>query len=79
MSAKEMFEKLGYYPSYDYNKPKVDFAFYKKYSSKMIVFNIKDKIIEIIDGGINIQELQAINKQVEELGWNNEEESSNKD
>ena len=70
MTAKEMFEKLGYYSSYDYNKPKVDFAFYLKYSTKMIVFNIKDKTIEIIDGAINLQELQAINKQIEELGWN---------
>lgn len=65
-----MFEKLGYYPSYDYDKPKVDFAFYLKYSTKMVIFNIKNKTIEIIDGTINLKELQAINKQIEELHWN---------
>lgn len=68
-SARELFEELGYYPSYDYNKPKIDFAFYLKYSTKMIIFNIKDKIIETVDGAITLEELQAINKQVEELGW----------
>ena len=69
MTAKEMFEKLGYYPSYDYDNPKYDFAFYLKYSQKMIVFNIKDKTIAVYDGTITIEDLQAINKQVEELGW----------
>lgn len=68
-SARELFEELGYYPSYNYNKPKIDFAFYLKYSTKMIIFNIKDKTIEIVDGAITLEELQAINKQVEELGW----------
>jgi len=71
-----MFEKLGYYASYDYKKPKVDFAFYKKYSEQMIVFNVRDKIIEIIEGGITLEELQAINKQVEELGWNKGSENN---
>ena len=71
-SAREMFEKLGYYPSYDYNKSKVDFAFYSKHSIKMIIFNIKDKTIETIGGAITFEELKAINKQIEELGWNNE-------
>ena len=69
MSAKEMFEKLDYYPSYNYNKSKVDFAFYSKHSIKMIIFNIKDKTIEAVDGAITFEELKAINKQVEELGW----------
>lgn len=69
MNAKEMFEKLGYYPSYDYNNPKNDFAFYKTDSQKMIVFNLKHKDIAVYDGYIIIEELQAINQQVKELGW----------
>lgn len=68
-TAREMFEELGYYASYDYNNPKVSFAFYKKYSTQAIVFNIKDKTIDICDGEITYNELQAINKQVEELEW----------
>lgn len=70
MSAKEMFKKLEYYASFDYGKSKFEFAFYKKNSSKLIVFNIRDKTIAISDEIITIEELQAINKQVEELGWN---------
>ena len=69
MSAKEMFEKLGYYPSYNYNNPKTEFAFYKANSQKMIIFNLKNKDIEVYDGNITIEELQAINQQVKELGW----------
>lgn len=69
MNAKEMFEKLGYYPSYDYNNPKNDFAFYEADSPKMIVFNLKNKDIEVYDGNITIEDLQAINQQVRELGW----------
>ena len=64
-----MFRKLGYYPSYDYDKSKNEFAFYKAYSQKMIIFNSKHKDISVYDGTITMEDLQAINKQVEELGW----------
>ena len=75
MSAKEMFEKLGY------ERQEIKEAYYKsiyyKKRTKRIVFRY-DKVVipyEDYDGLedgtlLNLQELQAINKQVEELGWN---------
>ena len=73
MKAKEMFEKLGYkieenetYITYENNK-------------NFITFNKKSNEINISMGGKgwystffidNIELLQAINKKVEELGWN---------
>ena len=67
MSAKEMFKKLDYYSSYDYETAKVEFAFYHKHSDKMIIFNVKDKTIEVFEGALTLDELRAINRQVEEL------------
>ena len=81
MSAKEMFEKLGY----TYSKG-TDYIDYYYVNNKTIfknnidviyniLFNLEDKTI-LIDtdhpdyaNDISIKELQAINKQVEELGW----------
>ena len=79
MEAKEMFEKLGY----EYKKDN-DYIKYtlKKYISNSynILFYLDEKLIccyisndspfspdEPYEIGIN--ELQAINKQIEELGW----------
>ena len=67
MSAKEMFEKLGY-KLYNQN-------IYLEYvkEEENITFYINEKTFckcngyEI--GEITLEELQAINKQVEELGW----------
>lgn len=65
-SAKEQFEELGYdmyvnkYSSIEY----VDWE-----EDKHIWFYLTYKTIEIGEFDINIKELQAINKQVEELGW----------
>ena len=77
MSAKEMFEKLGYEL-----KQGVDFLLYVLESKEnpdiqyYIEFETDVKTI-IIDtnkkdfiNDITFKELQAINKQVEELGWN---------
>ena len=76
MSAKEMFEELGY-------KQKIqnDVIYYfkeinipKRYGSTIfyhINFILKDKEI-FISKNLSLEELKAINKQVEELGWNNE-------
>lgn len=76
MSAKEMFEELGYeqqiseYAITYQNKDAVKYE---------ISFNLEHKCIELeptIDGKIHyftrldMKLLQAINKQVEELGWN---------
>ena len=79
MSAKDMFEKLGYetflFP-YDYHKE------YKDDREIFISFDIHKKTVTkgkcgyvvepmtLKDITITKRELQAINKQVEELGWN---------
>ena len=68
MTAKEMFEKLGYELMRDCEY----YLFYEK-DCERISFEKQDKAFiktygdspEIID----MEELQAINKQVEELGW----------
>lgn len=82
MSAKDMFEKLGY-NLYKHNT----YMFYEKalkenpeYENdyEHIEFNFISETINKTYGDdnsvsdINLEELQAINKQVEELGWNNE-------
>ena len=68
MSAKEMFEKLGYrYMKTLSNKEHIVYRHTK--SKGEIIFNLIFKGIEN-DYAITLEELQAINKQVEELGWN---------
>ena len=78
MSAKEMLEKLGYFEA---SMPNADEIVYNFKSSdiedyRYIAFNKIDKYIEVDDWTgcfkLSSKELQAINKQVEELGWNNE-------
>lgn len=63
LSAKEMFEKLGY-------------TYYK--SNNMILYEISeinyfifspDKEITVGDYGIDVATLEAINQQCKELGW----------
>ena len=78
MSAKEMFEKLGYetlFLPYDYHKE------YKNGREIFISFDTKKKTVakgkcgfvvepmDLKDITITMSELKAINKQVEELGW----------
>lgn len=76
MSAKEMFEKLNYFQSSEdfedelvYNLKSEDVDSYRYISFHKIF-----KYIEVDDWTSNfqlsVQELQAINKQIEELGWN---------
>lgn len=79
MTAKEMFEKLGY----KYYEDDIYFLkYYKTYKlshDKEIKFHKADKTFTVKDDNginyrwINLKELQAINKQIEELGWNKEE------
>jgi hypothetical protein len=69
MTANEMFEKLGYKLINDKN------IVYKgtHFTGRIIhIAFFSDKKI-LITQSIGIEELQAINKQVEELGWNKEE------
>lgn len=94
MTAKEMFEKLGYEQDKNitlieyYNKgqkEKYKNGKEKKYyvygSDKHIIFDLQNKTFiayssvllndyEDSSREISIEELQAINKQVKELGWN---------
>ena len=96
MSAKEMFEKLGYELTKDgkilltyYYKGKIGLSKYEHKNTKPhllygtdkeIIFDKEDKNFltrcpsrqedyEDCSVEINMQELQAINKQIEELGW----------
>lgn len=63
--ADEMFEELGY-NKYEYNG-KIEYLSREK--NQEIIFHQDRKEIEQLDSIINIFELQAINKKVEELGW----------
>ena len=72
MSTKEMFEKLGYehfnnglrisYNNFEKECKLIEFQLNKK---KMILADDSEEIVEL-----SIQEIKAINKQIEELGWN---------
>ena len=73
MSAKEMFEKLGY-GDYFNNGLRITYSNFDK-ECKMIEFDLKKKELILADDSeeiflLSLEELQAINKQVEELGWN---------
>lgn len=74
MTAKKMFEKLGY-------KQNVQDDFIEYYIEDMnypvghypyIIFNKKHKWWHSNLAGTTDEEDFAINKQIEELGWNNE-------
>jgi len=71
MIAKEMFEELGYKerPG-DENYSMLAVKVYTK-GIKHIYFDF-DKTIDTYSTIIDMKLLKAINKQVEELGWNNE-------
>ena len=81
MTAKEMFEELGYKVANDceyyifYKKPLIENPEYEK-DYLHISFKKLDKAFIKTYGDdnspeiITMQELKAINKQVEELGWN---------
>lgn len=75
MTAKEMFKKLGYeYKNY------AGYISYQKNINNTTYFiafdNIKKNICkhQVSERylSITLKELKAINKQIEELGWNNE-------
>lgn len=68
MSAKEMFEELGYKVLGKYDDV---ITYYNVEYDRYIYFYLLAHIIEIgnEDKEFNYEELQAINKQVEELKW----------
>lgn len=72
MSAKEMFEELGYELD---KEPRFGSTIsYTQYCSdgccRIYDLVFYDKTIEVQEDYINLKLLKAINKQVEELNWN---------
>ena len=75
MTAKEMFEALGYEEVRRTEQPKEGF-FYREKNCKDIkdIFNAKrilfftDKVVRATKN-ITMEELKAINQQCKELGW----------
>ena len=78
MSAKEMFEELGYsgdksYKSIRYSKYVGDNLYQIDIDSEYKYINKRKYTTVFSDSevdDISFEELKAINKQVEELGWN---------
>lgn len=76
MTAKEMFEELGYY-KIEKNSKGIKLtmvAYYNDETASVIEFwtpkNIK---IDIYNNEyLTVEHIKAINKQIEELGWDNE-------
>lgn len=80
MSARELFEKLGFYVHGEceeviwYKEKKGEFLRNVRFNNefKIIDLWLINRLGERVDINISIDLLQAINKQIEELGWNNE-------
>lgn len=75
MTAKEMFEELGYIETIDSNEYEITYKHKAHFNE--ITFCLSGRKITCDNGNgkaifINEYELKAINKQIEELGWNNE-------
>lgn len=73
MTAREMFEKLGYQRNVENEKIIYIIETKGSFYYQEIIFNLVKKII-VIDGNflevaIENNLLKAINKQCEELGW----------
>lgn len=72
MKVKEMFEKLGY-GDYFNNGLRITYSNFDK-ECKMIEFDLKKKQLILADDSeevfeLSLEELQAINQQVKDLGW----------
>lgn len=68
MSAKEMFEKLGYEEREETSCLNCVKS-YINYKTMNIIYFDSNKTIDVNNLIITYELLQAINKQVEELGW----------
>lgn len=69
MSAKEMFEELGYKYLEDYNSCLFRYVNMNENPYVYIYFYV-DKQIEVAsDYELSYKVFEAINKQIEELGW----------
>lgn len=70
MSAKEMFKNLGFKQFIGTSTKWKDYIEYQN-EDKYIWFYPDSKTIEI-KFDFDVKTLQAINKQIEELGWNDD-------
>jgi len=77
MSAKEMFEELGYEYNECYFEEKLDEIIYSKRGrwTPQIMFSLNHNVAKVFrqdnkSSSFDIKLLKAINKQIEELGWN---------
>ena len=85
MTAKEMFEKLGYSKT-TFSNGTIQYEKVKKDITSRVRFYLEDKVYsayytELSENGVEIRQMtrliniklhKAINKQIEELGWDNE-------
>lgn len=75
MTAKEMFEKLGYELAYEYQEGDDEIRYYGPGSDDEnieIIFYLNERKFSIesfIEARVDADVLKAINKQIEELGW----------
>ena len=67
MTAKEMFEELGY----DLVETTPYIMYYYNEENNIYIWFYNSETIEIVNE-FTLDILKAINKQVEELGWNKE-------
>lgn len=79
-SARELFKELGYTYQESHFEKRLDVINYSKSGifTPQIVFKLDSKCVKIYikenkASWFDVKILQAINKQVEELGWNKEE------
>lgn len=81
MSAKEMFERLGYEFEKEYTSDGVNdtYRYTRCFRVDSIVFDLNGKniIVSKIFHTISLNELQAIIQQCKELGWLEEETCTN--
>ena len=71
MTAREMFEELGYECSKYYDRNQM--IEYRKEDSTSVLFWIKERKFSVSEycepKDITVDEFKAIQKQMEELGW----------
>lgn len=74
MSADEMMKELGFQKQKWLSESENKMIYENEKKSKFIIFNKREKAVEVstehgFSNFIYTEELQAINKKVEELGW----------
>lgn len=72
MSAKEMFFEIEGITKYEETKNEINIYYEFDEGKKPSISFLKNTKQISTNDVITLEELQAINKQVEELGWNNE-------